>query len=131
MRNRLITALFVASAAILLAGCKSTHTIEQVPVEVAKVVKDTVHVTNVERDSIYLHDSVEVRGDTVTRWHTAYRYKLRHDTVYKARVDTIEKPVYITKTVTKEVHTKHTDWRWGIGVAIFALIFGLMVRRKE
>ena len=68
--DRLITALFVASAAILLAGCKSTHTIEQVPVEVAKVVKDTVHVTNVERDSIYLHDSVEVRGDTVTRWHT-------------------------------------------------------------
>lgn len=55
----------------------------------------------VERDSIYLHDSVliERRGDTVfrDRWHVRTQRFYRHDTVYLSRVDSVPYTVYIEK----------------------------------
>lgn len=95
-----IIAILVAWAALtLLTGCRTIEYVE-------KVRTDTTYITKHQRDSIWQHDSIYVheyqRGDTVylerTNWLTKYRERLRVDTLYRAKTDT----VYIEKTVTKE-----------------------------
>ena len=93
-------------AAVLLAGCTTTKY-----VTVPEVHHDTVRVTQQERDSIYLHDSIWVqtltRGDTVflttDRWHTLYRDRWSHDTVYQSRTDSIPKPYPVEVEVPAEL----------------------------
>lgn len=55
---------------------------------------DTLRITQTQRDSIYQHDSIYIRdhGDTVKieRWHTQYRDRWQHDTIYKSRVDSVQ-----------------------------------------
>ena len=92
--------------AVLLAGCTTT---KYVPVP--EVHHDTVRITQQQRDSIYLHDSIYVqtltRGDTVylttDRWHTQYRDRWSHDTVYQSRTDTIPKPYPVEVKVPAEL----------------------------
>lgn len=93
--------LFIVLAAAMFSGCTATK-----EVIVEKVRTDTTYITKHQRDSIWQHDSIYVheyqRGDTVylerTKWLTKYRERLRVDTLYRAKTDT----VYIEKTVTKE-----------------------------
>lgn len=93
-------------AAVLLAGCTTTKY-----VTVPEVHHDTVRVTQQQRDSIYLHDSIWVqtltRGDTVylttDRWHTLYRDRVNHDTVYQSRIDSIPKPYPVEVKVSAEL----------------------------
>ena len=78
-------------------------------VEVPVTHTDTLIQTKVQRDSIWKHDSIYLhewmKGDTVyiekTRWLTDYKERLRIDTVYKSRIDTITKTITKTKTKTK------------------------------
>ena len=93
-------------AAVLLAGCTTTKY-----VTVPEVHYDTVRVTQQQRDSIYLHDSIYVqtltRGDTVylttDRWHMQYRDRWSHDTVYQSRIDSIPKPYPVEVKVPAEL----------------------------
>lgn len=90
----------------LLTSCKQT---EYVTVE--KVRTDTTYVTKWQKDSVWLHDSVYVKetssGDTVflniEKWHTRYVTKEVHDTLYKARVDSIPVPYEVVKEVAAEL----------------------------
>ena len=85
-------------ACALITLCSSCTTTKYVPV--IEHHTDTLIQTKVQKDSVFMHDSVEVRiaGDTVTidRWHTKYISKEVHDTIYQ------------TKVVTKEVFRKST-----------------------
>lgn len=87
---------------IALLFCSCTKT-EYITVE--KVRTDTTYINKVQRDSIYLHDStfVKVAGDTVwiERWHTKWQNHLEHDTVYKARTDSVPVPYPVIKEVEK------------------------------
>lgn len=84
-----------------VVSCTTTKYIE-VPV----THTDTLIQTKVQRDSIWKHDSIYLhewmKGDTVyiekTRWLTGYKERLRIDTVYKSRTDTITKTITVTKT---------------------------------
>lgn len=86
-----------------IVGCTTTKYVE-VPV----THTDTLIQTKVQRDSIWKHDSIYLhewmKGDTVyiekTRWLTDYKERLRIDTVYKSRIDTITKTIKKTKTNT-------------------------------
>ncbi len=65
---------------------------------------DSIFITAIQRDSIYLHDSIYVRetGDTVYKYvDTLYRTIVRVDTAYveRTKVEIREKPVYIEKQV--------------------------------
>ena len=90
----------------LLTSCKQ---VEYVTVE--KVRTDTTYVTKWQKDSVWLHDSVYVKetssGDTVflniEKWHTRYVTKEIHDTLYKARVDSIPVPYEVVKEVAAEL----------------------------
>lgn len=98
MKNYLIISAFL----LLFASCTTTKV-----VTVEKVKIDTTYITKWQRDSVWLHDSTIVRekGDTVLveKWHTKYREKQVHDTLYKSRVDSIPVPYPVEKLVEKEL----------------------------
>ena len=90
----------------LLTSCKSHE-----PTIVERVRTDTVRITQQQRDSIYLRDSIFVNqwqsGDTIfqirDRWHTQYVAKEVRDTFYKAKVDSVPVPYPVIKKVPAEL----------------------------
>lgn len=114
-----ILALLVALACCM-TSCKS---IEYVPVIEHKT--DTVIQTKVQKDSLFLHDSVYVKekGDSVLieRWHTKYITRERHDTTYISKTDTIPVPYPVTKYVEKQLSKPQKALMWIGGLAVMAL----------
>lgn len=84
-----------------LCSCTTTKV-----VTVEKVKTDTTYITKHQRDSIWLHDSIHVteRGDTIRieKWHTKYIEREVHDTVYRAKVDSIPVPYEVIKEVPRK-----------------------------
>ena len=108
---------------VLWALCSCTKT-EYITVE--KVRNDTTYITKHQRDSVWLHDStfVKVAGDTVwiERWHTKWQNHLEHDTIYKARVDSVPVPYPVTQYVEKP-RSKFEKGLMGVGIlSLMAII---------
>lgn len=117
---------------IALLFCSCTKT-EYITVE--KVRTDTTYINKVQRDSIYLHDStfVKVAGDTVwiERWHTKWQNHLEHDTVYKARTDSVPVPYPVIKEVEKPRSTFEKGIM-GVGIlSIMALVIFIAFKLKR
>ncbi len=117
-----------ALAVVLFAGCKT-----YVPVETIRV--ETERVVDIQRDSIYVLDSVFVRekADTVfvTRWRTEYKEALRIDTLHIERIDTLNTIVEVEKKLTKWQQTK-MDVGAGVLCAVPVLIIvGLFVLYRK
>ena len=97
-------------SAVVMVSCKTK---EYVPV--VEHHTDTLRLVQHHRDSIYLHDSTFVReyiqGDTVRivteMWHTKFRDRLKTDTVYRSRTDSVPVPY----PVVKEVAAKLSAWQ--------------------
>lgn len=126
----LIVIFFIAIfTAILACSCS---TVKYVPVETVKT--DSVRVVDVQRDSIYVRDSVLIRtkADTVyvTKWRTEYREALKVDTFLVQRVDSINTVVEVEKRLTKIQQLKMNVgtgvlWAVPILIAVFALYWKL------
>ena len=73
-----------------------------IPVETTK--SDSIYITQVERDSIYIKDSVYVRTVADTVFHTRVQWQFRdrvvRDTVRIAKRDTISCVVEVEKELT-------------------------------
>lgn len=127
--NRLI---LVILALMALMGCK---TVEVQTVE--RVRTDTLRQMVVQRDSIYLHDStfVRVAGDTILmeRWHTRWRDRLRTDTIYQSRVDSVPKPYPVVKEVPADLSWwQRTRMFIGSAVLVAAVIAaGAWITKKK
>ena len=112
-------------ACALITLCSSCTTTKYVPV--IEHHTDTLIQTKVQKDSVFMHDSVEVRiaGDTVTidRWHTKYISKEVHDTIYQSKTDSVPAPYPVE--VIKEVPAELTMWqrlKMKVGVAAIILL---------
>lgn len=120
--------LIIAAIAIillfLLTSCKQ---IEYIPVIEHKT--DTTYITKVQKDSVWLHDSVfvSVKGDTtwIEKFHTKYITKEVHDTLYKARVDSIPVPYEVVKEVAAELSWWQKLRLW-LGNIMLIAILGLI-----
>lgn len=115
----------VAMMALLMCSCKS---IEYVPVVEKEVLHDSIYFTKVQRDSVWLHDSISVKekGDTIKieKWHTKYIEREVHDTIYQAKRDSIPVPY----EVIKEVPTKLSKTQKGLmTLGILTLMAGVIV----
>jgi UDP-N-acetylglucosamine pyrophosphorylase len=111
----------------VLSSCTTT---KYVPV--IEHQTDTVYQNRVLKDSVYLHDSIEVKikGNSVTidRWHTKYVEKQIHDTTYIATHDTIPQPYPVE--VVKEVEKELTWWqrqKIAFGELAMIVMAGLLV----
>lgn len=107
---------------LLFCGCTTT---QYVPV--IEHHTDTLIQTKVQKDSIWLRDSIHVteKGDTVRieKWHTKYVEKQVHDTTYISKTDTVPQPY----TVVKEVPRKRTTTDWVLIIAGMLAIMGVIV----
>lgn len=87
---------------MMLTACKTTY----VPIETVRT--DTVRITRQQHDSIYVHDSIyqKENGDTllIERWHTRYKEKLVHDTIYQHRIDSVPKPYPVPEYIEKKLN---------------------------
>lgn len=122
----------VAVLALMMCSCKS---IEYVPVVEHEVHHDSIYFTKIQKDSVWLHDSILIkdRGDTVTieKWHTKYVEKQVHDTTYVAKVDSIPVPYEVTKYVEKKLSkTQKALMIIGI-IALMAVIVALALWLKK
>lgn len=97
--------LFFFVMVVVLCCISSCTTTQYVPV--VEYHTDTLIQKMTQRDSIYLHDSTIVRekGDTVLieRWHTRYRDREVHDTVYQSRVDSVPQPYPVVEYVERKM----------------------------
>ena len=124
-----IVAVGIAFAVCALFG--SCTTTKYVPVIEHRT--DTLIQTNLQHDSIYVHDSIMVsqQGDTVRieKWHTKYVEREVHDTTYISKTDSIPKPY----PVVQEVPAQLTWWQqtrlylanillWALGISIVIYI---------
>lgn len=106
---------------LMLIGCT---TIKYVPVE--SVHTDSIYISKVQVDSVYLHDSTIIRqvGDTI--YHTEikykYKFKLLCDTFTDIQVDTITQVVEVDRPLSKWEQTKMELGGVAIGGVIFAII---------
>jgi hypothetical protein len=132
-RTVLLLALAAAVAVfglLLLTGCTTT---KYVPIETVRT--DTMKVTKYERDSIYIHDSTTVRekGDTmlIEKWHTRWRDRWMHDTVYQSRVDSVPQPYPVTEYVERK--RSKIDWFFTITgiIALIAVIVYAAVKVRK
>ena len=109
--------------ACILIGCSSMRQGTTQLVERTSV--DTVYLSNVQYDSIYIYkdkltdrsrDTIYIKDVSVE-----YRYKLLRDTVYKTQVDSI--PYQVTVTEIKEI-TRPLTWFDHLTRACFWLLLG-------
>lgn len=84
---------------VVMVGCRTLPE----PVAV-RVERDSIYLSSVERDSVFVRDSVTIRekGDTVyrDRWRVEYRERVLRDTAYIARNDTITNVVEVERALS-------------------------------
>ena len=123
--------LFAAALAVL-TGCK---TVEYVPVKEYEVHHDSIYFTQVQRDSIWMHDSIRVseKGDTVRieKWHTKYIEKQVHDTTYVAKHDSIPVPYEVVKEVPAKLSKTEKGLMWtGLLSILAGFVFAAFKLKK-
>ena len=128
----LVIAMFITLVICALSGCKSVKYIK-----VPDIRTDTLYINKTQRDSIWLHDSVNVVekqiGDTVyllhDRWHTKYVESIKHDTTYVSKTDSVPVPYPVEVKVPREL-----SW-WqrlrmhagGVTLSLLAIWLGVQV----
>ena len=122
----------VAVLALMMCGCKS---VEYVPVVEKEVHHDSIYFTKVQRDSVWLHDSISVKekGDTIRieKWHTKYIEREVHDTIYQAKRDSIPVPYEVIKEVPAKLSKPQKGlMTLGIMTLMAAIIAGAFWLKK-
>lgn len=125
------------SIIILLASAIcSCRSVKYVPVETVR--SDTLYVNRLQRDSVYVADSVFVRekGDTVRIVRTRYvdRWRVRTDTLRMVSNDTIRVPYPVEKELTRWQRVKLDAGGIAIGVAtvaFLAIVVWLVLRSRR
>lgn len=126
----ILSVALLTAALWLVCSCSG---VRYVPVETVRV--ETERVVDIQRDSIYVLDSVFVREahDTVyiTKWRTEYKEALKVDTFRVERIDTLNTIVEVEKKLTKVQQLK-MDVGAGVLYAVPILIaVGLFVLYRK
>ena len=146
--QKLLLCSIILTLFCILVGCGTSKQVTQL-VEYTKV--DTVYLSNVQYDSIYIYqekdrdyrkgnpstlisqpstviDTLYIKDKSIE-----YRYKLLRDTVYKTRIDSI--PYQVTVVETKEITRPKTTfdiisyWCFGIVVGIILFLIYRLIRK--
>lgn len=131
----LVWMLLIFICGIILIAFGSCRSIKYVPIETIK--HDSVYITQHQKDSIYIHDSIyqKEKGDTVLieKWHTRYIEKQVRDTLIQIQRDTIPQPYpYEVEVPAQLSWWQKTRMRMGeiALVALLVLLGSWIVRIK-
>ena len=134
MKRQLIILLALLSA-LVLTGCATRRQLQVVE----RTSVDTVYLSNVQYDSIYIFQDRQLdrSRDTVYLRDVSVEYRYRHlrDTIYKVQHDSI--PYQVTVTEVKEItrplslfdHLTHFTF-WLVVGALLLLIIRVIIRLK-
>jgi hypothetical protein len=129
----MLSVTFIALAIALMLSFSSCTTTRYVPVE--HHTTDTLIQTKVQKDSVWLHDSIHVseKGDTIRieRWRTKYISKEVHDTLYQSVRDSIPVPYEMIKEVPAKLSSLQTGLMVSGLFAILALILVVVCKLKN
>ncbi|MCI7599320.1 MAG: hypothetical protein MSS96_11495 [Bacteroidales bacterium] len=119
----------------LLCSCTTTKTVtKEIPVTVEKVTRDTLLQTRWRVDTVMERDSIVVTQQGTDRWRTKYVLRVRVDTIFKSRVDTVPKVVTVTKETTMEVPRRLRWWevalQWLGGLSLVGGMLCIMLCLK-
>lgn len=134
--KRLLIILLALLSALVLTGCATRRQLQVVD----RTSVDTVYLSNVQYDSIYVSQDkyIDRSRDTVYLRDVSVEYRYRHlrDTIYKVQHDSI--PYQVTVTEVKEItrplslfdHLTHFTF-WLVVVALLLLIIRVIIRLKK
>ena len=127
MKDRIGIILFFVLLMLVMSAVCSCST----PRVGERIVRDSVYIDRLKRDSIYQRDSIYiiVKGDTVFKYQYKYSYrdKLVRDTVAVVRRDSIPYPVEVSKYVERKLSWWQTTLLWS-GVLAWLLIILMLWR---
>lgn len=116
----------------LLLVC-SCRTVKYVPIETVKV--DTTYINKLQRDSIYMLDSVYVKekGDTVLieKYKYLYRDKLVRDTMYISKADSIQVPYPVEKELTRWQQFRMYFGGWAMCIVVISILILIVYKIKK
>lgn len=117
----------------LLFVIYSCRTVKYVPVETVKV--DTTYINKLQRDSIYILDSVYVKekGDTVLieKYKYLYRDKLVRDTMYISKADSIQVPYPVEKELTRWQQFRMYFGGWAMCIVVISILILIVYKIKK
>lgn len=123
----------IAIVIIVFSSCTRTVYVPQTTIQ-----RDSIYLTQYQKDSIYLHDSVFVKekGDTIwlEKWHTKYIEKLRTDTMYVEHNDTIREAYPVEKQLSFSQKSFITLGKVSLGAiitAVLAFTIFLLFRKRS
>ena len=134
--KRLLIILLALLSALVLTGCATRRQLQVVE----RTSVDTVYLSNVQYDSIYIFQDRQLdrSRDTVYLRDVSVEYRYRHlrDTIYKVQHDSI--PYQVTVTEVKEItrplslfdHLTHFTF-WSVVGALLRLISLVIMRFKK
>jgi len=121
---------------ICFGSCKS---VKYIPYETIK--HDSIYITNHQKDSVYIYDSIyqKEKGDTLIleKWRTKYVEKQVHDTSYIERWDSIYVPYPVEKELSKwekryiTIGKVSTGLYIGLLIALIAWLVYYIKRKKK
>lgn len=121
---------FVLLVCVVMVGCRTLPEPEPVRVE-----RDSIYLRSVERDSVFVRDSVLIRekGDTVyrDRWRVEYRERVLRDTAWIERNDTITNMVEVEKALTWWERTRMAAGDVALLVLVVLLIYMILRHGKK
>lgn len=121
----LIICVFIFLTCLVCCSCGSTKVVSQT---VRDVSVDTVYLSNVQYDSIYIYQAklIDRSRDTlyIKDKSIEYRYKLLRDTVRLIERDSI--PYEVTITEVKEM-TRPLTWFDHLTRLVFWFVFGYLI----
>lgn len=128
--SKLLFLLFLVLLLLLLSSCK---TASNTAVPVHSATHDTILLSKVKYDSIYIDrwQRIERKADTVfyDRVKTEFRYRLLRDTVYKTRTDTIP-VVKQVPVIRKERYTPpFTKFLGCLGIISISILLGKKLKK--
>ena len=132
---RILGAIIVAVLLVVITAAFSSCT-RTMYVPVTSVQHDSIYLHTHSRDSIVVRDSVTIRerGDTVwlERWRIEYRDRIRTDTAYIERRDSIAVPYPVERKLSRKERFYMSAGRVavplaGAGIALTAI---WLYRRK-
>lgn len=134
--KRLLIILLALLSALVLTGCATRRQLQVVE----RTSVDTVYLSNVQYDSIYIFQDHQLdrSRDTVYLRDVSVEYRYRHlrDTIYKVQHDSIPYQVTVTevKKITRPLslfdHLTHFTF-WLVVGALLLLIIRVIIRLKK
>ena len=112
---------------MIITLCTSCST-QYIPVE--SVRYDSIFIAKLQKDSIFVHDSVSisVKPDTVfkDKFRFVYKYVFLRDTMLTMRTDSIPVPVPVEKKRTWWEQTKIDVGGYAVAIIVIYILYRLM-----